>query len=384
MSNQIKNSISQKGFLIILSIIMMSCNSKNKQDVIEINNSETPETNLVTITKSQFESSNMELGSISKQEFNSSVKANGMFDVPPENKATVSAYFAGYVKSISLLPGDAVKKGQVLFTLENPEYVQMQQDFLEAQSKLDYLKADYDRQQTLLADNITSKKNFLKAESEYKMTLAQYQSLKKKLGLMNINPNTLNGETITSTISVLAPISGTVTSIEASKGMFLNPSDVALTVTNTNHLHLELKIFEQDLPLVKEGQPIKIHLLNNSDSIYDGEVHLINKAVNTEDRTINIHGDLVNDKDANLFAPGMYIETDIITRSHIFDALPNEAIVNIENAFYALTKQDETTYKKVPIEVGLSSNGFTQILNSNDFNDQTEFVTKGAFNLITE
>ncbi|GGK33898.1 hemolysin D [Yeosuana aromativorans] len=384
MSNQIKNSISQKGFLIILSIIMMSCNSKNKQDVIEINNSETPETNLVTITKSQFESSNMELGSISKQEFNSSVKANGMFDVPPENKATVSAYFAGYVKSISLLPGDAVKKGQVLFTLENPEYVQMQQDFLEAKSKLEYLKADYDRQQTLLADNITSKKNFLKAESEYKMTLAQYQSLKKKLGLMNINPNTLSGETITSTISVLAPISGTVTSIEASKGMFLNPSDVALTVTNTNHLHLELKIFEQDLPLVKEGQPIKIHLLNNSDSIYDGEVHLINKAVNTEDRTINIHGDLVNDKDANLFAPGMYIETDIITRSHIFDALPNEAIVNIENAFYALTKQDETTYKKVPIEVGLSSNGFTQILNSNDFNDKTEFVTKGVFNLITE
>ena len=384
MSNQIKNSISQKGFLIILSIIMMSCNSKNKQDVIEINNSETPETNLVTITKSQFESSNMKLGSISKQEFNSSVKANGMFDVPPENKATVSAYFAGYVKNISLLPGDAVKKGQVLFTLENPEYVQMQQDFLEAQSKLDYLKADYDRQQTLLADNITSKKSFLKAESEYKMTLAQYQSLKKKLGLMNINPNTLSGETITSTISVLAPISGTVTSIEASKGMFLNPSDVALTVTNTNHLHLELKIFEQDLPLVKEGQPIKIHLLNNSDSIYDGEVHLINKAVNTEDRTINIHGDLVNDKDANLFAPGMYIETDIITRSHLFDALPNEAIVNIENAFYALTKQDETTYKKVPIAVGLSSNGFTQILNSNDFNDKTEFVTKGAFNLITE
>lgn len=384
MSNQIKNSISQKGFLIILSIIMMSCNSKNKQDVIEINNSDTPETNLVTITKSQFESSNMKLGSISKQEFNSSVKANGMFDVPPENKATVSAYFAGYVKNISLLPGDAVKKGQVLFTLENPEYVQMQQDFLEAQSKLDYLKADYDRQQTLLADNITSKKSFLKAESEYKMTLAQYQSLKKKLGLMNINPNTLSGETITSTISVLAPISGTVTSIEASKGMFLNPSDVALTVTNTNHLHLELKIFEQDLPLVKEGQPIKIHLLNNSDSIYDGEVHLINKAVNTEDRTINIHGDLVNDKDANLFAPGMYIETDIITRSHLFDALPNEAIVNIENAFYALTKQDETTYKKVPIAVGLSSNGFTQILNSNDFNDKTEFVTKGAFNLITE
>lgn len=384
MSNQIKNSISQKGFLIMLSIIMMACNSKNKQDVIEISNSNTPDTHVVTITKSQFESSNMQLGRITKQEFNSSVKANGMFDVPPENKATVSAYFAGYVKNITLLPGDSVKKGAVLFTLENPEYVQIQQDFLEAQSKLDYLKADYDRQQALLADNITSKKNFLKAESEYKVTLAQYQSLKKKLGLMHINPDTASETGMTSTINVLSPISGIVTSIEASKGMFLNPSDVALTVTNTSHLHLELKIFEKDLPLVKEGQPIKIHLQNNTDSIYDAKVHLINKTVHANDRTVDIHGDLLHPEDAKLFAPGMYIETDIITRSHIFDALPNEAIVNIENAFYALTKQDETTYKKVPIKVGISSNGFTQILNANDFTDKTEFVTKGAFNLITE
>ena len=384
MLKLIKINRSKKSFLLILSIVMMSCNSKSKQDVIEINNSDPSDSNFVTITKSQFQSSNMELGNITKQEFNSYVSANGMFDVPPENKATVSAYFAGYVKNISLLPGDTVTKGQVLFTLENPEYVQIQQDFLEAQSRLDYLKADYDRQRILLADNITSKKSFLKSKSEYQATLAQYQSLKKKLSIMNINPNKLTGATITSIIPVLSPISGTVTAIEASKGMFLNPSDVALTVTNTSHLHLELKIFEQDLPQVKEGQPIKIRIQNSTDTIYNGMVHLINRTINTKDRTIAIHGDLVNDVDARHFAPGMYIETNIITSSHMFDALPNEAIVNIENTFYALIKIDDTTYKKVPMDVGVSSNGFTQILNASDFNDKTEFVTKGAFNVITE
>src|SRR5690606_39046850 len=135
---------------------------------------------------------------ISMQKFNTVVKANGMFAVPPQNQADVSAYFAGYVKDINLLPGNAVKPGQVLFTIENPEYVQVQQDFLEAQGRLSYLKSDYERQKELMTDNVTSKKVFLKAESDYTVTLAQFQSLKKRLSLMNINPNTLTGETIRS------------------------------------------------------------------------------------------------------------------------------------------------------------------------------------------
>jgi len=384
MLNNLKNILTAKRIVVITAAFLISCNSKTKEDVITIEPSEITGKDNIIITDAQFVSSNLELGKITKQEFSTSVKANGMFDVPPENKATISAYFAGYVKNISLLPGDRVKKGQVLFTLENPEYVQIQQDFLEAKSKLDYLKADYERQKLLYTDNVTSQKNYLKAESEYKVTLAQYQSLQKKLNMMNINPNSLTGDSISSIINVTSPISGIATSIEVSKGMFLNPSNVAMTVTNTDQLHLELKIFENDLPFIKEEQPIKIHLQNNSSKVYEGIVHLINRAINPTERTIDIHGDLVNEDDAKLFAPGMYLEADIITSRDIYDALPNEAIVNVENNNYAIIKQSETSYKKVPIEIGKTSNGFTQILNVADFNLDSEFLTKGAFNLIIE
>src|SRR5690606_33026367 len=114
----------------------------------------------------QFQSSNMVLGKMEMGSFHEVVKANGMFDVPPENRAAVSCYFGGTVKDIRLLPGQKVKKGQVLFILENPDYVQMQQDFLEAKGQLAYLKSDYERQKNLAQDNVTSQKNYLKAESE--------------------------------------------------------------------------------------------------------------------------------------------------------------------------------------------------------------------------
>lgn len=385
MFNNFKNNRTLKGLLILVLVSLISCNDKNPSKPAGANDaSENADNDSITITESQFKASNMALGKLTLQDFSTSVKANGMFVVPPENEASVSAYFAGYVKNISLLPGESVKKGQVLFTLENPEYVQFQQDFLEAKGRLNYLKSDYERQKLLLDDNVTSKKNFLKAESEYKVTLVQFQSLKKKLGLMNINANNLTGENISSVISVLSPLTGFATSINASKGMFLNASDVAMTITNTDNLHIELKIFEKDLPSVKVGQSIKIMLQNEPGKVYEGKVHLINKAINAAERTIDVHGDLVNEEDAKLFAPGMYLEGAILTATEKLLALPQEAVANIENDFYVLVKQNTTSFKRMPVKIGATDNGFVQILNASDFDPNTEFLTKGAFNLISE
>lgn len=383
--NNSSNSMYFKSLLLVAILALASCNSKEKSEVTNTDTTETTEdTDVITITENQFSSGNMLVGKITSQSFNTIVKANGMFAVPPENQADVSAYFAGYVKNISLLPGDAVRKGQTLFTIENPEYVQVQQDFLEAKGRLSYLKSDYERQKELMADNVTSKKNFLKAESEYTVTLAQYQSLKKRLSLMNINPNTLSGENIRSVISVPSPLTGYATTINATKGMYLNPSDVAVTVTNTDDLHIELKIFEKDLPMIKMEQPINVRLQNNMDKVYQGKVHLVNKTINAHDRTVNIHGDLVNESEAKLFAPGMYIEAEILTTSSEHPALPSEAVANIDNDFFVLVKEDGQTFRRVLVKVGTTNNGFTQILNADDFKINTEFLTKGAFNLITE
>ena len=384
-NNKLSNYIYLKGLLLVSIMTLASCNSKEKTEVKNTDATETTEdADAITITENQFKLGDMELGKITTQPFNTVVKANGMFAVPPENQADVSAYFAGYVKNISLLPGDAVKKGQTLFTIENPEYVQVQQDFLEAKGRLNYLKSDYDRQKELIADNVTSKKNFLKAESEYTVTLAQYQSLKKRLNLMNINPNTLSGENIRSVINVPSPLSGYATTINATKGMYLNPSDVAMTITNTDDLHIELKIFEKDLPMVKVGQPINVKLQNNKDKVYQGKVHLVNKTINTQERTVNIHGDLINESDEKLFAPGMYIEGEILTTTTEHPALPVEAVANIDNDYFVLVKENRTDFKRALVKIGTTNNGYIQIINADDFGPNTEFLTKGAFNLITE
>ncbi|GAL63674.1 efflux RND transporter periplasmic adaptor subunit [Algibacter lectus] len=100
----------------------------------------------IQVTQAQFGQSKMTLGSLEEKSFPNVVSVNGMIDVPPENRAVVNATMGGYIKTTPLLIGDKVLKGQVLVTIENPEFVTIQQNYMEVNEQLTYLKAEYDRQ----------------------------------------------------------------------------------------------------------------------------------------------------------------------------------------------------------------------------------------------
>jgi len=388
MKHSINKILNFSGFTAVLGLLILtfaSCNSNGKDQESQPDPSIVADNvDVIELTQEQFTSGSMELGKITMHTFNKVVKANGQFEVPPENQVDVSAYFEGYVKEIKLLPGDYVKKGAVLFTLENPAYVQVQQDFLEAKGRLNYLKSDYERQKELVAENVTSQKNYLKAEAEYAVTKARFQSLKKKLSLMQINSSSLSGDNLRAVIAVRSPLSGYVTDVKATKGTFLNPSDIAMTITNTDDLHIALKIFENDLPLVKEGQLVHVRLQNDANTIYKGVVHLINKSINQEDRTIDVHADLVNESDAKLFVPGMYIEGEIIAAASDHAALPIGAVASIDNDYFVLLKEEGLTFRRHLVKVGRTSTDYIEIINANQFDASSEFLTRGAYNLIIE
>ncbi|MEX2514442.1 MAG: efflux RND transporter periplasmic adaptor subunit [Cyclobacteriaceae bacterium] len=383
----IKNHI--LGYWVIAAILgLTSCSSNTDPKSADEIAPEPTGTETYELTTTQFESSNMTLGKMERITFHDVVKAKGMIDVPPENRAAVSSYFGGTVKEISLLPGEKVKKGQVLFVLENPDYVQIQQEFLEAQGQLSYLQSDYERQKNLAQDSISSQKKFLKAESDYTVTRAKVASLSKKLALMNLDPNTFTLENIRTTISVRTPISGYVTEVSISQGAFLTPSQLAVAIVNTDHIHLEMNVFEKDLAKISIGQPIWFRIQEDNSKEYEATIHLINKTIDPEDRMVGIHGHLVDEKLAQKFNPGMYVEADIYTTTEERWALPKDSLVEIEGIFYALTLQNslETgyTFVKREVKTGISNDRHVEILIAQDIDETTEFLINGTFNLIKE
>ena len=365
--------------LIISSVILVSCNSSSTSDK-EIIPEET-DSNIIEISAAQFLNSEMELGTLSEQNFSESIKTNGFIDIPPANKASVSAIMGGFIKKSNLLVGDKVKKGQLLVVIENSDFIEIQQQYLELDAQLNFLENEYNRQKTLFEEQISSKKNYLKAESDFNSAKAVYNALEQKLLLLNINPSNVKSGNISSTIPVYAPISGSITKVSTSVGKFMSASDVLMEIIDDEHKHLELVVFEKDVFNVEEGQVIYFQTPENSLQKYKAEVHLIGKSIDEQNRTVKVHGHLENEHEP--FIVGMFVEAEIITNSIQKNALPINAVLEEESNFFVLVlkEKNEDSYKfdKKEVSIGLKTEAWIEILDAEKVLFDNQILTKGAF-----
>lgn len=365
-------------YTLVLTSLLFSCKEAKTE-------AEVPETDgLITVTTTQFQSAGMEVATPIEQDFDVTIKTSGNIDVPPQNRAKVTTFIGGYVKGTKLLVGDRVTKGQALLTLENTEFLDIQKDYLEVAEQIHYLKSEYERQKTLYDEKITSQKNYLKAESDYRRAKATHQSLKEKLVMLNINPATVEKGKLTSVITIFSPISGDIVIMNANVGMPVSPSDVILEIVDTNHLHLELAVFEKDILKVKEGQKINFTVPEASKEIFKADVHLVGKSIEGNDRTINVHGHL-DDAIKQKLLTGMFVEAGIVVDSKKGLAVPSEAIISENNKNFVLLLENQKkgyTFRKVNVTLEEKSEEFVEIIPSGIINASSKILTKGVFDLV--
>lgn len=368
--------------LLMLTIAFFSCGSNEKQVVVPSDMND----NRIQISQEQFDQRKMKLDVLTENTFPTTVNVTGMIDVPPENRAVISATMGGYIKKTPLLIGDKVQKGQMLVTIENPEFVAMQQEYMEIYGQLSYLKSEYERQQTMFAENISSQKIFLKAESDYKTAVAKYNGLRKQLTMLNISPVQVEAGSISTVATIFAPISGSITKVHVSRGTFVSPATPIMEIVDNDHIHLELSVFEKDIMNVKEGQEVDFRIPEASADIFRAEVHLVGTSID-ENRTIKVHAHLENEKEVN-FLTGMFVEAKIITDKSQQQSLPMDAIAVIDNQSYVLVldekKDNHYYFKKIEVTTNGTYKNMTALKGNANFKHDTQFLVKGAFSLIGE
>ena len=371
-----------KIIMLVFIATLWSCGSNEKQAEVPADLSD----DRIQVSQEQFDHSGMKLDVITEQSFPTTVNVTGMIDVPPENRAVVSATMGGYIKTTPLLIGDKVKKGQKLVTIENPEFVTMQQQYMEVDGQLSYLKSEYERQNTMVAENISSQKSFLKAESEYKTALAKHSGLRRQLTMLNISPEQVEKGNISSIATIFAPISGSITKVHVSKGTFVSPATSIMEIIDNDHIHLELSVFEKDIMQIKEGQEVEFRIPEASNQTYKGEVHLVGTSID-ENRTIKVHAHLENEREAN-FLTGMFVEAKIITTSSKEESLPADAVAVVDGQSYVMVldeQKDDTYYfKELGVKTLGTYDGRTALEKSSAFKPGAQFLVKGAFSLIGE
>ena len=370
-------SIQNKYSVLLILAVFFTVQCHQKEETIIKPTAPKDETT-VTLTDAQLKNTPIETMSLSVKNISTVLKINGKIDVPPQNLVSVSVPLGGYLKNTTLLPGMKVSKGQVIAVIENPQFIQLQQDYLMAKSKLHFAELDYNRQKKLNQSQASSDKVMQQAQSEMNSHRIMMNTLAEQLKLVNINPGSLTSGSIRKSVPVYSTINGFVSKVNVNIGKFVNPSDVLFELINPNDIHLNLKVYEKDLEMLKIGQRFTANTNTQPEKKYGGEIILISKDINT-DGTADVHCHF-EQYDQNL-TPGMYMNAEIETETSFSNALPEESIVNFEGKDYVFVEEKKQTYKMIPVTLGESENGFIQIKNFEDFKN-TKIVTKNAYTLL--
>ena len=367
------NSINS--YLLPLALLMAaaSCTKKQEQkDTLAINE------NAVTLTPDQFKNAAIMVGKIEQKTISQVLRVNGKIDVPPQNMVSVSVPLGGYLKYTKLLPGMHLTKGESIAIMEDQQYIQLQQEFLTAKTKLNFTAHEYERQKELNQSKATSDKIFQQTQADYLTGKINVNALGEKLKLIGINPDQLNENTISKSINIYAPINGYVSKVNVNIGKYTQPSEVLFELINPTDIHLALTIFEKDLNKISIGQKLIAYTNGQPDKMHACEIIFIGKDLSSEGSTV-VHCHFEN-YDKSL-VPGMYMNAIIELENNEAYVLPEEAIVRFQNKHYVFQVMGPAEFELMEVQIGNSENGFTEIILGSRLSDKS-LVTKGAYSLL--
>jgi cobalt-zinc-cadmium efflux system membrane fusion protein len=336
--------------------------------------------NMVTVTDVQYKAAAIQVGQMQNRLLSSKLQVNGVLDVPPQNLVTISAPMGGgFVKSTRLLQGMKVKKGDVLVTLESQEYIQLQQDYLDNRSKLEFTLNEYKRQQALSQENVNSQKVLQQARSQYEGVRANVKGLEARLLMLNIRPNSLQNGDRRSAIRLYSPIYGFVTQVNVNVGQFVNGTDPMFKIVNLDDIHVELQVYEKDIRGLEPGQKVTFQLVSDPQP-KTASIYLIGREIGAE-RTVPVHCD-IDEKDPSLL-PGMFVTATIETKAVMAHVVPDDAVVSFQGEQIIFVASDNSHYRAVRVQTGGQADNYTEITPiEEEVKVGSDIVVRGAIELL--
>lgn len=389
--NKVKNIKILYFLAIVMSFtVLFGCGNSQEDNIQKKESKQNKVDNRVELTEAQYKDAGIEVGKIENKSLSDVLKVNGVTDSPPQNQVSISAPIGGFVVSTKLLQGMKISKGQLLVTMENSEYVQLQQDYLDKKSNLEYLEQEYKRQEDLNKENVNSNKIFQRAKSDYISMKVQVKGLKEKLAFIGVDVTKLTEDNLSRIVSIYSPINGYVTEVNVNSGKYVNPKDVMFEIVNTEHLFLKLTVYENDIVKLKIGQKVRFSLPNEMGKESVATITLIGRKIGS-DRSLQVFATLESE-DLHLL-PGMYVNALIELNNNRVLAIPEEAIVMSEGKHYVYIVKNEKiendkkvyNFEMMEVKKGVTETGYSEVSFAETVGKENiQIVVKGAFSLLAK
>lgn len=237
------------------------------------------------------------------------VSFNGTLIVPPQNFASVTMLMGGIIRSANLLPGSYVKKGTLLATLNNLDFISLQQTFLESQAQTEYLKSEYNRQLVLSKEEVASVKKLEQSKADYLSMKSKMEAAAAQLSLLGISTQSLAKNGIMPVLEIKAPVNGYIGKVKVNVGKYLNEGDILCEIINKQETLLRLTTYEKDLKDIRLGAKVWFRVNGMGTKTFEAKLISIGQEVDETSRSLEVFAKVISE-DPN-FRPGMYVTAQI-------------------------------------------------------------------------
>ncbi|RKX29569.1 MAG: hypothetical protein DRP47_01420 [Candidatus Zixiibacteriota bacterium] len=267
-----------------------------------------------------------------------------------EKQAVIYCKIAEAVEKIHVHEGDHVSENQVIVSLDKSG---PSSNYQQALSVFKNAEKNYNKMAYLYKEGAVSESDADAARTEYEVRKASFDAASK---LVNIS----------------TPISGTVTSIDVSKGDYLSAGQTIATVASVNRLRTKFSINTKDIGLISLNDSVNI----NVDALGLSAVGIVTSVARSADPTTRAYQvEATLDNSQNLFTPGMFTRVSLIVdQLEGVLAIPRKALLNLEGKDVVYVIVDGVALQRI-VELGQEVDG--QVVVSSGINAGDTLVILG-------
>ncbi len=371
----------------LLIAILFSCNTHShthEEPIVDDTHEEE-----IALTLTQAENIGIKYGNIKERNLKSTMKLIGRVELPSTGKIVVSSKMNGQITQVHIIEGQKIRNGQKIFTIENLDLLDLNEEWLSLDAKLKYLEKEVNRQKELTDESISPIKKYEVLVVERDQSKFRMQAIENKMKAVGKRP--IGDGSFNPFYVIRAGNNGILQKMMSFKGSFISRGEELAHIIDNDHLHLHLSAYSSDVNKLEVGQEILFTVQSEPDQLHSAHIKWIDAFINEDNNSYQVHAEI--DESKTNVAVGEFVEARIINQDQLLWTLPQTAIAQDKGLDFIFIKDEvheeeghepEIHFMKIQVKTGELDLGFIEILPIDPIDHSMEVVVEGAFFLMAQ
>ncbi len=268
-------------------------------------------------------------------------------EADPAHLIKVLPPLAGRATQLKVQLGERVKADQPLVVIDSPDLATAYADYDRAKVLVSLALKNRDRQRVLGKNGWTDQKDLQQVETDYLAAQVELQRTEARLKNIGVDAETTNKSR---TVTVVAPMAGSVIDLEVAPGAFWNDVTAPLmTIADLSTVWVTASVPEKDISLVSKGQLVDVDFAAYPGEVLKGHVLFVSDVLDPDTRRTKVRIAFEN-PDTRL-KPGMFATVSFYAPKRRVPVVPTSALVVKDDANQVLVEVEPWTFEARTVDI---------------------------------